>query len=193
MARKNPNQYPGILITIKKIPGVKLPLPCQRLHRRVLEFLQEARVRSTEYTYTLTGVTKIDTSGTTPVTVTNKLDTTLEFGLTITLGNGELFVGNLRAPVKCKDDRLSVELARAAAAINSRGWHETAIEKQRGEPALVPQQPHQQLIKEMQKLLRGLEVELGGVTRDIERFQGKKREITRTMEQLRKNIETLSS
>lgn len=193
MAHKNPNQNVGILVTVRKSASVRLPLPCQRIQRRVLELLQEAKVRSTEYTYTLSGVGTTDKQKALAVTLTTKPDTTLEFGLSIVLNNGELFVGNLKAPVKCREDGLTTELRRAATIINGRGWHESSNETQQTQPSRASLSKDQRLLQDMRQVLRGLEVEHNGVLRDALNLERKRVEIVKTIGELRKNIALLTS
>jgi hypothetical protein len=192
VAHKNPNQYTGILVTLRKASNVSTPIPCKRLQRRVLEFLQEAKVRSTEYVYTLSWVGSVAKEAAVPVSVTIRPDTTLEFNLSVTLASGERFVGNLRAPVKCRNDGLTKELIRAATAINERGWR-VVVENEPEQPPPKPISKEQRLKQDMKEVLRGLEVELNGVLRDALRLENKRVELTKTISQLRNTIAELTT
>lgn len=131
MVKKNPNLYSGIILRVNKVSSVPLPLPCQRLSRRLSELLETAKVRSTDYIFTLTGVGKLQVDERPAVTVTQMHDTTLEFDVKVFLPNGEFFVGSLKAPVKCRDDGLWTELSRAVNEINDRGWHKEKVESEK--------------------------------------------------------------
>ena len=193
MAKKNPNRNRGIIVTVQKEASVKLPLPCTRLHRRLCELLKKAKVRSTEYIFTLQETQSSSPEGSAPVRIENRSDTTLAFKITITLPDGEYFVGSLKAPVKCSPDGLPTELARAAAEINKTGWFEAeavqTIPKAKALPAILS--THQKLLREMKALVPQLEVQIFGLARDIASFQVKKLEMEKTRQSILAKIELL--
>jgi len=194
VAKKNPNQNRGIIVTVNKKAYVKLSLPCSRLHRRLLELLDKAKVRSTEYIFTIHDTGKILNSSFPAIKVEARPDTTLEFGVTIMLANGEMFVGNLKAPVKCANDGLTTELARAVLEINKTGWFETDTDKQ---PVMVKPAPvlsaNQKLAKDITELISGLDIEIKGLERDIARLQSRRDDMVKARQDLQTNLEFLKT
>ena len=195
MAKKNPNQNRGIIVTVNKKAYVKLSLPCSRLHRRLLELLDKAKVRSTEYIFTIHDTGKILNSSFPAIKVEARPDTTLEFGVTIMLANGEMFVGNLKAPVKCANDGLTTELARAVLEINKTGWFETDTDKPSApaKPAPIVLSANQKLAKDITELISGLDIEIKGLERDIARLQSRKDDMAKARQDLQTNLEFLKT
>lgn len=170
---KNPNQNQGIIVTISRNANVRLALPCTRLQRRILEFLKQAGVRSTEYHFKITGIGKVDQASTPCVGIKTKPDTTLEFGMTFRLPDGELFVCDMKAPVKCANDGLGTELKRAAEAINEVGWFEQKSDIRTNtsvEVTDVRRSENETLARKIDALISDMDIEIAGLTRDADRL-----------------------
>lgn len=195
MAKKNPNLNRGISVSIRKKANVRISLPCTRLERKLLELLEKAKVRSTEYIFIIQDTGKSEPSLQKPIGIKILPDTTLGFRVTITLKDGEFFIGTLRAPVKCAGDGLQTELNRAALEINTTGWYETKPEKTApaAKSAKIEATGSLKIQRDIIELLKSIAIEVGGLERDISRLQQKLDEMLKTKQGLESQLEILKS
>jgi hypothetical protein len=191
VAKKNPNKNRGIFVTVKKRQSVRIALPCIRLQRKLLELLEKAKVRSTEYIFTIEGVGQ--TTLNKPVEVKPRPETALEFKISVVLAGGEYFTGVLKAPVKCVNDGLLTEISRAAAEVNASGWHEPSSDKIVYSNPAPPKvlSANQRLQLDIVAMLQKLEVEIGGLNRDIARLRDQRDNLAATKKELEEGLEAL--
>lgn len=170
---QNPNQTVGIILTIKKVHSVRISLPCQRLERRIKEFLLLAKVQPSEYRFVLESTGESKSPNRLALRVSAKSGSTIDFELHINLPGGEFFIGTLSAPVKCNDDKLVEVFARTATQICSLGWH-SEKETTSKLPALPPptskQVANELLAQKIKTWVKAADVEIAGCKRSINRM-----------------------